>query len=138
MFRVLFFLIIFKSVKFLGNINFFKLSVFFIYKFKSKNILLFIFYYFLFLGKFGRLEFYSLIERNNLNKVSVFFFSQFKILFQVGRRFNNGDQWNRDRFNFNKYRFSSYFSDVNKSFSERIKFLASEFEELSLSVSRGR
>lgn len=74
MFRVLFFLIIFKLVKFLGNINFFKLSVFFIYKFKSKNILLFIFYYFLFLGKFGRLEFYSFIERNNLNKVSVFFF----------------------------------------------------------------
>lgn len=127
-----------KSVKSPGNINFPKLSASPTHKPKSKNIPPPISHYPPPPGKFGRPEPYSPTERNNLNKVSAPSSSQSKTLPQVGRRSNNGDQWNRDRSNFNKYRSSSHSPDVNKSSSERTKFLASEFEEPSSSVSRGR
>lgn len=127
-----------KSVKSPGNINFPKLSASPTHKPKSKNIPPPISHYPPPPGKFGRPEPYSPTERNNLNKVSAPSSSQSKTLPQVGRRSNNGDQWNRDRSNFNKYRSSSHSPDVNKSSSERTKFLASEFEEPSSSASRGR
>lgn len=127
-----------KSVKSPGNINFPKLSASPTHKPTSKNIPPPISHYPPPPGKFGRPEPYSPTERNNLNKVSAPSSSQSKTLPQVGRRSNNGDQWNRDRSNFNKYRSSSHSPDVNKSSSERTKFLASEFEEPSSSASRGR
>ncbi|XP_078326074.1 voltage-dependent calcium channel type A subunit alpha-1-like isoform X6 [Crassostrea virginica] len=127
-----------KSVKSPGNINFPRLNASPTHKAKSKNIPPPASHYPPPPGKFGRPEPYSPTERNNLNKVSAPSSSQSKTLPQVGRRSNNGDQWNRDRSNFNKYRSSSHSPDVNKSSSERTKFLASEFEEPSASVSRGR
>ncbi|XP_061169673.1 voltage-dependent calcium channel type A subunit alpha-1-like [Saccostrea echinata] len=127
-----------KSVKSPGNINFPRLNPSPTHKPKNKNIPPPISSYPPPPGKFGRPEPYSPTERNNLNKVSAPSSSHSKTLPQVGRRSNNGDQWNRDRSNFNKFRSSSHSPDVNKSSSERTKFLASEFEEPSSSVNRGR
>ncbi|XP_056009827.1 voltage-dependent calcium channel type A subunit alpha-1-like isoform X8 [Ostrea edulis] len=127
-----------KSVKSPGNINFPRLNQSPTRKPKSKNIPPPISHYPPPPGKFGRPEPYSPTERNNLNKVSAPSSSQSKTLPQVGRRSNNGDQWNRNRSNFNKVRSSSHSPDINKSSSERTKFLASEFEEPSSNRGRQR